>query len=680
MNRNPLLNNASIPRYDQIHPKHVIPAIKTILRENRAAIRKLLMRQNNFTWQNLVQPLSEIDERLKFAWSAIHHLNGVVNSEPLRKSYATCIPLVTKYCNEIGQNTKLYQAFEKVATSKEFSTLDSTQQKIIQDILRDFRLSGVNLNPKAKQQFKKLTEQLAKLTNSYSNNVLDATRGWSKYLTKKETAGIPDRDLAAARTAAQTKQQSGWLFTLDFPSYRAILTYADSRKIRREFYTAYVTRASDCGPNAGKWDNNKIIEKILNIRKQLAKLLGYQNYAEYSLATKMAKTTQEVLDFLYLLAKKSLPMAKKEFRELKQFAKKLDDIRKLQPWDIAYYSEKLRQQKYDISQEQLRPYFPEPQVLQGMFAVVKKLFGITIKEVKNNAAWHPEVRFFAAYDQNQTLRGQFFLDLYARENKRSGAWMDSCITRRKLKNGKIQTPVSHLICNFNRPIGDEPALLSHNDVITLFHELGHNLHHILTKVDYDQASGINGVPQDAVELPSQFMENWCWQSPALKLFAKHYQTGATLPRSLLQKMLAAKNFQAAMQMLRQLEFGIFDFRLHTEFDSKIVNQVSRITNSVNRAISVVPNVKFNRMPNCFLHLFGDGHGYAAGYYSYKWAEVLSADAFAKFEQRSIFDRKTGAEFLHSILEAGGSADPMDLFIKFRGRKPKIDALLKHSGI
>lgn len=676
MKPNPLLQKTALLQFDKILPEHFKPAIIKILKENRATIKKLLT-QKKFTWHNLVEPLDTINERLLLAWSPISHLNAVMNSKETRAAYETCLPLITTYYTELAQNTKLYHAFNSIAKSPEYKRFDSTQTRIIDNELRDFRLAGVNLPTQKKQLFMRLTQKLAKLGNKFNSNVLDATQGWSICLTKKQTQGLPEHALALGRANAVKKNKPGWCFSLDFPSYHSLITFADSRNIRKKIYTAYATRASDIGPTGGKWDNSKIIEEILKIRHKLATLINLNNYAEYSLATKMAKDTTQVLNFLNDLTTRSLSIGKKEFAELKRFANKLG-AKNLAAWDIAYYEEKLGKEKFKLSQEELRPYFPDAQVLHGMFTIAERLYGISIKEKKHIPVWHPEVHLFEVYDAQKNLLGQFYIDLYCREGKRNGAWMDECKARRRLKNNVIQTPVAYLVCNFPPPIDNHPSLLTHQDVITLFHEFGHCLHHVLTKVDYFSASGIRNVPWDAVELPSQFMENWCWQSEGLKLLAKHYKTKAPIPKKLLTCLLKSHHYQTATHMLRQLKFSLIDFRIHLEFDPKKNNQLEKIIAEINKKINFLPLSKYARLAHSFTHIFSGG--YAAGYYSYKWAEVLSADAFSKFEENGIFDRRTGKEFLHHILEMGGSEDPMVLFKRFRGREPRIDALLRQEGI
>ncbi len=676
---NPLLEMTGLPPFAHIRPEHVEPAIDTLLAENRAAVERLLAENREYTWTSLVQPLEEMEDRLSRVWAPVSHMNSVVNSEALRQAYNACLPKLSEYSTELGQNARLHAAYKSLHDTGEYARLDRAQQKVIDDALRDFHLSGVDLPPQKQQRFKEIRQRLSQLATRYEENVLDATQGWQRHVTDEGMlSGLPESARAMARQAAEQKGLEGWLFTLDFPSYYAVVSYADDRELRREMHEAYVTRASDQGPNAGKWDNSEVMEEILALRHELANLLGYRTYAERSLATKMADSPERVLGFLHDLAKRSRPQAQKELAELEDFARAKFGIDTLQPWDIAYYSEKLREHTYAISQEALKPYFPETKVIPGMFEVVGRLYGITIREVEGVEVWHPDVRFYEIRDDAGELRGQFYLDLYARENKRGGAWMDDCRGRFRHADGSLQTPVAFLTCNLTPPVGDKPALFTHDEVITLFHEFGHGLHHMLTRIDYIDVSGINGVPWDAVELPSQFMENWCWEKEALDLIAGHYETGEPLPDDLYRRMYAAKNFQAGMMMVRQLEFALFDFRLHHEYDPQQGGRIQAILDEVRAEVAVVKPAPFNRFQHSFTHIFAGG--YAAGYYSYKWAEVLSADAFSLFEERGIFDPETGRRFLHAILEQGGSRDPMELFVEFRGREPRIDALLRHSGI
>ncbi|RRQ21856.1 oligopeptidase A [Thiohalobacter thiocyanaticus] len=675
---NPLIDLQGLPPFGRILPEHVEPAIDSILADCRTTVQRLLDENSTYSWNNLVQPLEDAEDRLDRAWSPVSHMNSVVNSEELRQSYNACLPKLSDYATEMGQNERLYAAFQQIADSDEYPLLDTAQRKVIDNALRDFRLSGVALPPGQRDRYRAIMQELSSLTAKFEENLLDATHAWKLNITdENRLAGLPESAVDLARQTAGREGLEGWVFNLEFPSYYPVLTYADDRELRRELYSAYVTRASDEGPNAGQWDNGPVMEKILALRHEVARLLGFDNYAEKSIETKMAQSTGQVLQFLNDLAERALPAARAELDEVRAFARDQHGMDNLEAWDIAYYSEKLRQHKYAISQEELKPWFPVTRVIPGMFAVVQRLYGLDINEVEGVDAWHPDVRFYEIRDADGRLRGQFYLDLYARPHKRGGAWMDECISRRITRDG-LQTPVAYLTCNFTPPVGDKPALLTHDEVITLFHEFGHGLHHMLTQVDYAGVSGISGVAWDAVELPSQFMENWCWEREALDLIAGHYETGEKLPGELFERMLAAKNFQAAMMMVRQLEFSIFDFRLHREYDPDRGGRVYEILQEVRDQVAVMQPPSFNRFPHSFSHIFAGG--YAAGYYSYKWAEVLSADAFSAFEESGVFDHETGRRFLTSILEQGGSREPMELFIEFRGREPSIDALLRHSGL
>ena len=677
--RNPLLEMNRLPPFKQILPEHVVPAIETLLSEGRALVDELLQQNNDYTWENLIQPLEEFDDRLSRVWSPVSHMNSVVNSDALRDVYNACLPLLSEYSTEMGQNQKLYQAYKYIFESDQFNQLDQAQQKTIKNAVRDFHLSGVDLAEDKKQRFKENSQKLSKLKTRFEENILDATQAWKKVITDRSAlSGLPESAQAMAKQAAESKGETGWLFTLDFPSYFAVINYADDRELRKEVHLAYVTRASDQGPNASQWDNSEVINEIIALRHEQALLLGYNNYAERSLATKMADSAEHVLGFLRDLAKRSRPVAEQDLKELEQFAVNKYGIDSLEPWDMAYYSEKLREHKYAISQEDLKVYFPETKVIPGMFSVVHRLYGISISEVPGVEVWNDDVRFYEIKDAKGNLRGQFYLDLYAREHKRGGAWMDDCIGRKRNADGSLQIPVAYLTCNLSQPIGDAPALFTHDEVITLFHEFGHGLHHMLTQVDHIGVSGINGVAWDAVELPSQFMENWCWEKEALQVIAAHYETNAELPDELFEKMTAARNFQSGLQMMRQLEYSIFDFRLYLEFDPEKGGRVQEILDEVRDEVAVVKPAKYNRFQHGFSHIFAGG--YAAGYYSYKWAEVLSADAFSLFEEKGVFDNETGELFLQTVLEQGGTREPMELFVAFRGREPKIDALLRHCGI
>jgi oligopeptidase A len=675
---NPLLNFSGLPEFDAILPEHISPALDYLIESAQQTREALLSELSEPDWGSLVQPLEDDNEKIHRMWSPVSHLNAVMNNDELRREYDSCLPKLTAYSTELAQDERLYAAYRKIAEGAEFNKLDISRQKIISNTLRDFRLAGAELADKNKKRFTEIQQELSRLASEFQNNVLDATQAWRLHLEdKKDLVGLPAFACEMAQQAAEEKGLAGWCFTLDGPSYLAFMTYADNRELRAQMYEAYVTRASDEGPTAGQWDNSKIITQLLSLRKEAARLLGYANYGENSLATKMATNVEQVLQFLEKLIRKSKQAAEKEVEELVLFASQLDGIESLEAWDVAYYSEKLREQQFDFSREELRPYFPEAQVLNGMFKIIQRLYGVTVSPLDHVATWHEDVKVYQLKQQDGTVRGRFYLDLYARTHKRGGAWMDDCISRKRF-NSEIQIPTAFLICNFAAPVGDKPALFTHDDVTTLFHEFGHGLHHMMTTVDYVSVSGINGVAWDAVELPSQFMENWCWQKEALELIARHYETGESLPHSLLTKLKAAKNFQSAMQMVRQLEFALFDMKLHTEFDPTGDQTVQSVLDAVRREVAVVPTPIFSRFQNSFGHIFAGG--YAAGYYGYKWAEVLSADAFSKFKEQGIFDRSTGELFLHTVLESGGSRDPMELFVEFRGREPEVDALLRDAGL
>lgn len=678
---NPLLKNHELPPFSHIKPHHIEPAIRALITDSRQHLQKLLTELKEPSWEQLIAPLEEQNDRLEQAWAPISHMNAVCNSEPLRQAYNICIGLLTEYNTEVSQNEALYQAYRQLSESSSYSKLSQAQQQTIVHALRDFRLGGVALSGEDKKRFSSIQQRLSELATQFSNNILDATQAWFKHFDSSEPfAGLPDSALAQAAQAAEQKQLSGYLITLDFPSYLAVMMYADQRDLRREIYTAYVTRASAegkkaDGSSAAQWDNSALISETLALRHELAQLLGFNNYAERSLAPKMAESTEQVIEFLTDLAQQSKPLAERDLAELRRFAATQGCV-DLDAWDVTYYSEKLRTEKYAISQEVLRPYFPAEHVINGMFAIVKRLFDIDIVPVVAFDSWHADVRFYHIFKAGEKI-ASFYLDLFAREHKRGGAWMADCRVRRKTAQG-IQLPVAFLTCNFTPPVGDTPSLLSHDEVTTLFHEFGHGLHHMLTAVDVAAVSGINGVPWDAVELPSQFLENWCWEPEAIALISAHYQTSEALPPNLLEKMLAARNFQSGMQMVRQLEFSLFDFYLHANYDPTQPRHPQVVLDEIRRSIAVLPTPEFNRFQNSFSHIFAGG--YAAGYYSYKWAEVLSADAFSRFEEEGIFNIETGMQFLQEILQQGGSRAPMELFINFRGRAPRIDALLRHSGL
>ncbi|ROU00992.1 oligopeptidase A [Marinobacter sp. R17] len=674
---NPLLSDDLLPRFDHVRVEHMEPAIDQILSDNRMQIQELAA-QSEPTWETLFQPMQALDDRLNNAWSVISHLNGVMNSDELRDVYKRCLEKLTEYGTELSQNTELCNAYKRLADSPAFQELDEAQQKAINNTLRDFHLGGVDLPEDQKKQFADLSRELAELTNRFSDNVLDATQHWFKHITDEaELAGLPQSALDGARQAAQQRDLDGFVITLDFPSFFPVMTYGDNRELRREVYEAFVTRASDVGPDGGHWDNTPVMAEILKRRHQQSQLLGFDNYAERSLATKMARSVDEVMHFLQELAAKSRPVAVQEFDDLKAFAKDEFGVDELEAWDIGYYSEKMRQARYDISPETLRPWFPAETVVNGLFRVAERLFDLTIEPDTSVETWHKDVTAYRIRRGDETI-AWFYLDMYARKGKRGGAWMADCRVRWRNLRGSLQLPVAFLTCNFTPPVGDKPALLTHDEVTTLFHEFGHGLHHMLTQVEVADVSGINGVAWDAVELPSQFLENWCWNPESLGLIAKHHETGEPLPQDLLDKLLAAKNFQSGMQMVRQLEFSLFDFRLHSEFTPETPVNPLDMYRQVRSEIAVTETPEFNRFPNSFSHIFAGG--YAAGYYSYKWAEVLAADAFSLFEENGIFDPETGHAFLHNILERGGSREPMELFKAFRGREPEVDALLRQTGI
>lgn len=665
-----------LPLFSSIDAQSIKPAIEKAITQCKQEIEDVVA-SKDYSYSNLVHRLEESDDRLSKMFSPVSHMNSVVSSDELREAHDACLPLLSEYGTWVGQHEGLYNAYTELKQSDEFSGLSEEQQKVVENAVRDFTLSGVALPKEKKERFAQIQAKLSELSSTFSNNVMDATMGWTKHVTDKTLLnGMPESALDAAAQAAHQKDLQGYLFTLDIPSYLPVMLYADNRELREEMYRAYATKASEQGPNAGKWDNTEIIKETLALRTELAELLGFSTYAERSLATKMADSTEQVITFLRDLASRSKPQAEKELEEVRAYAKDTHGMSELAAWDLPYFSEKLKQEKYTISDEMLRPYFPENKVLSGLFEVVHRLYGLKIAEQPGVDTWHKDVRYFTITDDSDVMRGSFYLDLYARAKKRGGAWMDECRVRRELANGELQLPVAYLTCNFNAPVGDKPALFTHDEVVTLFHEFGHGIHHMLTKMKAAGVSGINGVPWDAVELPSQFLENWCWEEDALNFISGHYETGEPLPADLLERMLAARDYQSAMQMVRQLEFSLFDFLLHSEKGSTV--DVQGTLDAVREEVAVVIPPSFNRFQNSFGHIFAGG--YAAGYYSYKWAEVLSADAYSKFEEDGIFNRETGNAFLENILEMGGSRAPMDLFVAFRGREPQVDALLRHSGI
>lgn len=676
---NPLLSMTALPPFSLIKPEHIKLAVEQAIADCRAKVEEVLTNSDLASWETICVPLAETDDRLSRIWSPVGHLNGVKNSAELREAYESCLPILSDYGTWVGQHKGLYEAYKAIKASDEFATLSQAQQKTITDALKDFELSGIGLPAKEQHRYGEISKRLSELASTFSNNVLDATMGWSKLITDESALeGLPESAIQAAKANAEAKDKEGYLFTLEIPSYLPVMTYCANRELRQEMYQAFVTRASDRGPNAGEWDNSEIIAEKLKLSHEIARLLGFNTYSEKSLATKMAESPEQVLGFLNNLAVRAKPQAEREVAELRDYAKTEFGAEDLEPWDFSFYSEKLKQHRYSISDEQLRPYFPEEKAVAGLFEVLKRVFGMDVKLREGVEVWDDTVTFYDIFDATGELRGSFYLDLYAREHKRGGAWMDECAVRRICADGGLQTPVAYLTCNFNKPIGDKPALFTHDELVTLFHETGHGIHHMLTQVDAPSVSGINGVPWDAVELPSQFLENWCWEEEALAFISGHFETGEPLPKEMLDKMLAAKNFQSAMGILRQLEFGLFDFSLYTNYDPEVGAQVLETLFDVKSRVSVVPSPEWGRFPHSFSHIFAGG--YSAGYYSYLWAELLSADAFSRFEEEGIFNQATGADFLHCILERGGSEEPMDLFKRFRGREPQLDAMLRHCGI
>lgn len=670
--------NEQLPNFSLISVDTIKQTIEATLKSNRVSIDQLAVK-DEVTWDSFVKPLSLLEDALSKKWSPVRHLNSVKSSEPLRKAYNDCLPLLSEYSTEMSQNKALYKGFLVIAESDGFEHLNIAQKKAVKDALKHFKLGGVDLVGESKERYQKLQTELSELQSTYENNILDATQSWERLVDDEQTlAGLPDYAKQMLEQLAQQKELSGYRITLDMPCYISVISYADNRELRQQIYEAYTTRASDIGITDKKFDNAQIMAKIVEKRQEKSVLLGFSNYSDYSLETKMAESTEQVIEFLNDLAQRSKSAAIAEVKERQQYAESLGFEGDLQPWDFTYYSEKLKQHRYDISEEDLKPYFSDQTVISGLFKIVNVLYNIQIEQVKEGIdLWDSSVRFYQIKDKDEQVVGQFYLDLYARENKRGGAWMDECINRHQI-DGQIQIPVAYLTCNLTPPIGDKPALFTHDEVITLFHEFGHGLHHMLTKIDVPDVAGINGVEWDAVELPSQFMENYCWQKEALQLFAKNHQTGETLPDDLFDKMIAAKNFQSALQMLRQIEFSLFDIKLHQSRDLKSAAEIQAILDQVRNEVSVVQTSRNNKFQNGFSHIFAGG--YAAGYYSYKWAEVLSADAFAAFEEEGVFNKETGQRFLNCILEKGGSRPAIESFHCFRGRDPNIDALLLHSGI
>ncbi|WP_423822482.1 M3 family metallopeptidase [Salinisphaera sp. SPP-AMP-43] len=677
---NPLIemvDTGRLPDFQAIEPEHAEPAVEALIDEAKATIERCTTEDVPATWADLIAPLEASEDRLERVFAPVGHLHAVMDSPKWREAYQACVPKLTAFSSEVGQNTALYEAVKRLRDSAEFDRLDAVQQRVINDRLRDFELAGVALPEEAKARYKEIAQRLSELSTTFQQNLLDATQIWQKHITDQAAlAGLPESALDLLAQNATNKDMKGWLITLDAPSFIAVLTHADDRGLRTEVYEAFATRASDTGPHAGEYDNSALMDEILALRHEAANLLGFANYAEQSLAKKMADSPAQIEAFLLDLAERTFDVAKAELADLRELAA-ADGVDELAAWDVGYYAEKLKQQRYDFSDEDLRPYFPAPAVIDGLFKVVQKLYDVDIRARDDISTWHKDVTVYEIADADGTQRGVFYLDPYAREGKRGGAWMNG-FQNRRVDDAGIQNPVAFLTCNFSPPIGGRPALLTHDEVTTLFHEFGHGLHHMLTRVEHSSLAGISGVEWDAVELPSQFMENWCWHREALDLFAAHYETGETLPQDLFDKLAAARNHMAGWQMLRQVEIALFDLRLHRDFDAEHGAAVMDTLNNVRAEVAVLAPPEFNRFPHSFMHIFAGG--YAAGYYSYKWAEVLSADAFSAFEETDLFDTETGRRFLTEVLERGSTRDAMDSFVAFRGREPSIDALLRHSGL
>ena len=669
---NPLLQAEGLPAFSAILPEHVEPALEAVLAENRAIIDTVTRDASAASWETVVQPIELMEHRLARTWSPVSHLNAVVNNAELRNVYNRSLPRLSEYQTEVGQNEALYLAYQRVAQSAD---LTPVQRKVVEDALRDFKLSGVALSTEDKSRFRDIMQRLSILSARFEEQVLDATNAWSRHVKdESELAGLPEANRTRAREEAEQRELPGWVLTLDFPTFHAVMSHAESRKLRKALYRAWVTRASDQGTNGAQWDNAPVMDEIVRLRQEAAQLLGLDSFAAYSLVPKMARDPEEVTAFLERLAARSRPAAERDMADLEAFAGQ-----PLEAWDVAFFAERLRRERHAISDEELRPFFPVHRVMQGLFELVEHLFDVRVEAVDGIDVWHADVRYFRIRDGAGRERGGFYTDLYARPHKRGGAWMDDCIGRMDLGERTV-LPVAHLVCNFMPPVGQRPALLSHDEVLTLFHEFGHTLHHLLTRIGCPSVAGINGVAWDAVELPSQFMENFAWDRDVLKSLSGHFESGEPLPEDLLERLLGSRNFQSGMQMVRQLEFALFDFRLHSADPPPQGEEIFALLEEVRRDVAVVPYPSFNRFPNSFSHIFGGG--YAAGYYSYKWAEVLSADAFSAFEENpdGLFAGDAGRRFLAEILEVGGSVDALTAFVNFRGREPKVDALLRHSGI
>lgn len=674
---NPLLHRHEFPPFSSIEPAQIGPAFEQILADNRRAIEQLVTEPDNDSWERLVAPLDELADRIGQAIAPVSHLNSVMSDDALRQAYNQLLPRLADYNSEYGQNRPLFEAYQRLVQTPAYAQFDAAQRRIIDHALRDFRLGGIDLPADFQVRYRVINARLAELSSRFSDQLLDATDGWSLTLSDAERLrGLPKMAIEAARSRAQAKGEEGYLLTLEFPVYQAIITHADDRDLRLTLYRAYNTRASDQSAQPSQWDNGPLIEEILALRAEQARLLGFASYAELSLATKMADSPEAVEQFLRELAQRSRSKAIDEYAALARFAA-ADGIDPLEAWDVAYYSEKLRESAFAISQEALRPYFPLPRVLDGLFELIDRLFAVRFEEQSSFDRWHPDARLLALYS-GDLLLGHLYLDLHARARKKGGAWMGGLRSRFLRQKNALQLPMAAVVCNFSSTEQGLPALLTHNEVLTLFHEFGHALHHLTTQVDYPAAAGINGVEWDAVELPSQLMENWCWQSAALKLISGHYQTQEPLPDEMLVRLLAARHFQSGTQMLRQIEFALFDLAVHRAEQALSAAEVQVVLDRIRAEVAVVQPAQWNRFQNGFSHIFAGG--YAAGYYSYKWAELLSADAFARFEECGLFDAASGQAFAREVLQQGGSRNALDSFVAFRGRLPTIEPLLRHNGI
>ncbi|PPI86420.1 oligopeptidase A [Candidatus Pantoea edessiphila] len=676
---NPLLTSFILPPFSKIQFEQIIPAIIEILKDCELTVEKVLSQKNSCEWNNIIQPINESQDLLNRVFSIISHLNSVINTPELRKIYKEACLLITQYNTCLGQNKKLYQLYVSLRKTNNYMLLNNAQKKYLQNILLNFKLSGIKLKQNKQERYLLIVNRLSELEIIFSNNLLDASMGWKKLITnKKELSGVPENILVSVNNTSENEAKEHWTLTLDFPIYSSIITYCNNDLLRKDMYLAYSTRASDKGPVPYKWDNTNIINEQLSLRFELANLLGFKSFANKSLINRMVRNPLKIIYFLEDLLKKVKNTASEELSQLKLFSKKHYNINVLNPWDFAYYSQKQKEHIYTFNDEQLRSYFPKQRVLSGLFKLINIIYGVHILERKNVNLYHPDVNLFDVFNEKGHMVGSFYTDLYARKNKRSGAWMDSCINKMLKKDGNLQNPVAYIVCNFNSPKQNKPALFTHNEVIILFHEFGHCLHHILTSIEIPEISGINGVPLDSIEFPSQFMENWCWEPDVLLLISEHYKTGEQLPNNILKSMLDAKNYQISLFILRQIEFSLFDLNIHYKFHPEKNNNVLEILKSIRSNVSIFPYLDDDRFPHSFNHIFGGC--YASGYYSYLWAGVMAADAYARFKEDGIFNKDTGQSFLKNILMLGGSEDFINMFKKFRGREPNTDAFLKQYGI